>query len=539
MDFRAFFESAPDLYLVLDPHLAIVAASDAYLRATMTRREDICGRNVFEVFPDNPNDPEATGVQNLRASLERVLKHRAGDAMALQKYDVRRPAEEGGGFEERFWSPYNAPVVGADGSITHIIHRVEDVTDYVRLRGHVARVEGASERFERIATRFQRAALPETLPSIDGMNFDAFYQSGPSDVVVGGDWYDALRLADGRVVVSIGDVGGSGLPAAVTMATVRQVIRGVAHVHPDPVMILEAAGKALRSAHPETYVSAFVGVIDPVEMRLTYASAGHPPPILACGDVFAVRLKYDGILLGVDAPIARQARIVDLVPPASLVMYTDGLIEADFDVIGSEQRLYEAVARLRNGSSPTAAGIFQLVATTGARDDVAILVASIERARFCADAGVPSVSAWHFDAHDYTAGRGARTEFVRLMQERCGDADVTAAELVFGELLSNVVKHAPGPCAIYTDWDGEAPVLHVLDRGPGFSFAPRLPRDPLAESGRGLFIVDSLTEDFNVTPLGGSGSHARAVIASERRRLARREDSSIIPPEWLLDQLGA
>lgn len=133
-DFRALFESAPGLYLALTPALIITAVSEAYLRATMTRRDEILGRHLFEVFPDNPDDPTATGVSNLRASLDRVLRHRAPDAMAVQKYDIRKPQAEGGGFEERFWSPVNSPVLGADGQVAYIIHRVEDVTDFVRLK---------------------------------------------------------------------------------------------------------------------------------------------------------------------------------------------------------------------------------------------------------------------------------------------------------------------------------------------------------------------------------------------------------------------
>ena len=133
-DFRALFESAPGLYLVLTPGLTIVAVSDAYLKATMTRREDIVGRGLFDVFPDNPDDPAATGVATLRASLERVLCERRPDAMAVQKYDIRRPEAEGGGFEERHWSPVNSPVFGPGGEIAYIIHRVEDVTEFVRLR---------------------------------------------------------------------------------------------------------------------------------------------------------------------------------------------------------------------------------------------------------------------------------------------------------------------------------------------------------------------------------------------------------------------
>ncbi|MGH7230418.1 MAG: ATP-binding protein, partial [Nitrospiraceae bacterium] len=134
LDFRALFESAPGLYLVLTPDLTIVAASDAYLRATMTERQRIVGRELFEIFPDNPNDPTATGVRNLKASLERVVRRREPDAMAVQKYDVRRPEAKGGGFVERYWSPVNSPVLGAEGQVSYIIHRVEDVTEFVRLK---------------------------------------------------------------------------------------------------------------------------------------------------------------------------------------------------------------------------------------------------------------------------------------------------------------------------------------------------------------------------------------------------------------------
>jgi light-regulated signal transduction histidine kinase (bacteriophytochrome) len=100
----------------------------------MTRREHILGRNIFEVFPDNPADPHADGVRKLRASLERVLQSRAADVMPVQKYDIRRPESEGGGFEERYWSPLNSPAFGGKGELAYIIHRVEDVTEFVRLK---------------------------------------------------------------------------------------------------------------------------------------------------------------------------------------------------------------------------------------------------------------------------------------------------------------------------------------------------------------------------------------------------------------------
>ena len=153
IDFRLLFESAPGLYLVLTPELRIVAVSNAYLRATMTQREQIIGRPLFDVFPDNPDDPSATGVRNLSASLERVLKNRVADTMAVQKYDIRRPESAGGGFEERYWSPVNSPVIGRNGSVDYIIHRVEDITAKSR----------AESRFHELLE-----AAPDAILEVDG-----------------------------------------------------------------------------------------------------------------------------------------------------------------------------------------------------------------------------------------------------------------------------------------------------------------------------------------------------------------------------------
>ncbi|VIO77944.1 Blue-light-activated protein [Bradyrhizobium ivorense] len=134
-DFKALFEAAPGLYLVLTPpEFRIAAASDAYLRATRTERAAILGRALFDVFPDNPDDPAADGVRNLRASLERVVQFRKPDTMSVQKYDIRKPEAEGGGFEERYWSPRNSPVFGPGGQLSYIIHRVEDVTQFIHLK---------------------------------------------------------------------------------------------------------------------------------------------------------------------------------------------------------------------------------------------------------------------------------------------------------------------------------------------------------------------------------------------------------------------
>jgi len=133
LDFRSLFEAVPTPFLVLlpDHEFTIAAVSDAYLRATLTTRTGILGRGLFEVFPDNPGDPDATGVRNLRASLGRVLAAGVPERMAVQRYDIPRP---GGDFEERHWRPLNTPVLVPGGGISHVIHSVEDVTESVLLR---------------------------------------------------------------------------------------------------------------------------------------------------------------------------------------------------------------------------------------------------------------------------------------------------------------------------------------------------------------------------------------------------------------------
>ena len=164
LDFRALFEAAPAPYLALRPDFTIVAVNDAYLRAVMREREAILGRDMFDAFPDNPDNPHANGVANLRASLMRVLATAAPDRMAVQKYDIPVAPEHGGGFEERYWSPVNTPVLDAGGAVTHIIHRVEDVTAVVRAQAELAvQAQQMKEREQLDAHRSVLAALTDEM----------------------------------------------------------------------------------------------------------------------------------------------------------------------------------------------------------------------------------------------------------------------------------------------------------------------------------------------------------------------------------------
>ncbi|MCG7599323.1 PAS domain S-box protein [Halomonas sp. McH1-25] len=148
-DYRLLFERAPTPFLILLPEadFTVVDVNDAYLRATGSKRKHLLGQSIFDAFPDNPADPDASGVTNLRASLERVASTYMADTMAVQRYDIPRRDSEGA-FDERYWTPINIPVMSPEGDLRFIIHRVEDVTEYVHLTQVQERVRSRADTLQ-------------------------------------------------------------------------------------------------------------------------------------------------------------------------------------------------------------------------------------------------------------------------------------------------------------------------------------------------------------------------------------------------------
>lgn len=384
-----------------------------------------------------------------------------------------------------------------------------------RLSLQLRRISGLYEHERRVALRLQEAALPNAFPSVPGLRFSAFYRPGSDEALIGGDWYDVLRLADGRIVFSVGDVSGAGLEAAVTMSDVRQVLRGVAQVHPDPGLMLDAADRTLELEGSERQVTAFVGVFDPVTGFLNYASAGHPPALLRLADGEIIELSTHELPLGVDQRAARLAQSAAIPDGALLVVHTDGLTEAGRDVTAGERALHRALRNPRLLERPNVAlAIHDAVLDAESKDDVAILAMRSDRRGGRDDA----IRRWAFDVHDAAVARATRDAVVRALRSAGFDGDaLSSVELVYAELIGNVVRYAPGPVDVVLDLSAAAPVLHVLDRGSGFRMTPRLPYDDLSERGRGLFIVNELAAEFHVLHRSGGGSHASAVLRRDRR----------------------
>ncbi len=235
------------------------------------------------------------------------------------------------------------------------------------------------QRERRVASSLQAASLPRTLPALPGYAFDAVYEPGQSEAEIGGDWYDAFRLPDGRIGISIGDVTGSGLEAAVLMGRLRQALRAAAAVDPDPAAALRAADFILRSDEGELLATAFFAVLDPADGRLVYANAGHHAPLLVGGDG---RLRAAGgalgLPLGIRLPEELPSAALQLRPGDFVLFFTDGLVESTRDLIEGERRLHAALGErgLREAARPAAA-IRDAVLSGGSRDDVAILTLTV------------------------------------------------------------------------------------------------------------------------------------------------------------------
>jgi serine phosphatase RsbU (regulator of sigma subunit)/anti-sigma regulatory factor (Ser/Thr protein kinase) len=401
-------------------------------------------------------------------------------------------------------------MVGTNWDITEIRSLADQIIDEETAL-HASERERLYQHERQWSATFQRAVLPAALPDVPGCTFDAVYEPGFGDGQVGGDWYDAVHLSDGRILVSIGDVAGSGLQAAVVVGVARQIIRGISQIHADPMLILDAADRALSLEYPGVYVSAWVGLIDLVTRTITYASAGHPLPLLVSGDG-TVRELEDAttMLIGMRTGRRSVASTAGLAQGDALVLYTDGITEAGRDLFAGTRSLIVAAGTFAAtpGRHPAAA-IKRQVIPQGSPDDAAILVVRTdfrEADRF--------IERWTFDVRNANAARRARGKFTRSLGLHGFSAAACAnAEVVFGELIGNVVRYASSAdVEVAVNHGGPETVLHVMDHGSGFKHISRLPQDPYSENGRGLYLIAALTDEFTVSERPDGGSHARAVL---------------------------
>ena len=235
------------------------------------------------------------------------------------------------------------------------------------------------ERERRIAETLQAASLPQVLPSNDRIHIDAEYRPGSTEATIGGDWFDAFVLRDGRVVLTVGDVLGHGLHAAVTMTKLRQAMQSAAMVNAEPNVMLDVADATLRLHAAESYATAIAAVYDPAAHVTTIASAGHPGPMLRSVDGFISEHSPPGLLLGLRDGTDDAVRLIATPPGSLLVFFTDGLTEATRDVDEGMRRMHEALAApgVVGDARPARAIVESVLRGKDAGDDTAVLTLQV------------------------------------------------------------------------------------------------------------------------------------------------------------------
>jgi PAS domain S-box-containing protein len=394
----------------------------------------------------------------------------------------------------RYYDFTYSPLVEAGLPVGVLVVATES-TEAVRARETLERQLSAERG---VAEQLQRALLPDRLPELDGLRTAVEYLPAMADVGVGGDWYDAVRVDVGRVLLVIGDVGGRGLEAATVMSQLRSAVRAYAVEVRSPGEILSRVATYCERLDLSDLVTVAIGLLDLQERRLSVASAGHLPPLVVRPGEPPQFIELPG-----DPPLGTgrrrfREREVDLPAGSTLVLYTDGLVEErDRSLADSLDGLRAAVAGDDAHGSPEALRETLLRHATAGRptsDDVALMV--------CATDPVRDPLAVRMRAAPGSVSL-ARTLATRRARELGADGELMdAVRLAVSEAATNAVLHA----AATHMWVGVRAhdgllTVTVSDDGHGMR-----PRADSPGVGLGLPIVTSLAESFAIDagPAGGT-----------------------------------
>jgi|GEM_PF-1655734 len=377
----------------------------------------------------------------------------------------------------------------------------------------------AYERERHVAETLQRAFLPAGMPELPGVGLHAVYLPGAHESDVGGDWYDVFQVPDGRVALSIGDIAGRGLQAAVAMGQVRQAIRAAALENHAPALVLARASRLLElSLGSSGMATAVFGILDLGAMTFSYSIAGNPAPVLATADGRAELLASGGLPLGIDGPDPRREWTVTLPAGSLLVLYTDGLVEYDHDVIRGEAALVGAVKAeaVTRSTNPARAIQERILDGRVLRDDVAVLTVSLSP--------VP------LDRFELTLpAEPSALIAIRQALRRLGHAvglneeRLFALQVAVGEAVNNVIEHAYGAAGgavrLHVRREGHAVTVDVEDHGRW-----RPERSQPGGRGRGIGLMQALVDSAEIqTTSSGTVARLRIEIAAPPSGTSPRE----------------
>jgi serine phosphatase RsbU (regulator of sigma subunit)/anti-sigma regulatory factor (Ser/Thr protein kinase) len=355
-------------------------------------------------------------------------------------------------------------------------------------------------RQQQVNETLQRMLLPQELPSCEGIRLDTSYVPASRETEVGGDWYDAFPISDRCVCISIGDVAGHGLRAAAVMGAARIAVRTAARMHDDPSAVMEQLNRVISADEPGTMVTAVVAMLDIDDGSLRYAVAGHPEPMIIRADGETELLTGRGIMLGADDNTTYQTFRTVMHEGWALLLYTDGLVEITRDYFEGVRELREAASEEFASSSQNIAEAIQERTLRGRAcgDDAALLFVGVTRL------GLPAADrtwrSWTLDARDSESAHRAKRAILWHLGDTIRDSGrIASMELVLGELIGNVARHSPGLAEVTLSQEGSRTLIRVTDRGKPFTYHRNgAHADLLAESGRGLFLVGTLSSDLRI-----------------------------------------
>ncbi len=240
-----------------------------------------------------------------------------------------------------------------------------------RLTGEVRTLLGEQRT---IAETLQHALLPKELPDVPGMQLTARYVPGASGVDIGGDWYDVVPLDEQRFFFAVGDVSGRGVAAGSVMASLLFAIRGFVSEGHQPAEVLNALTRLLDVQRDQHFATLLCGVADVARHEVTIANAGHLPPLLVSGERTEFVAAPTGPPIGVPVAPPYSATTIPIPAGATLLAYTDGLIERRAETLDDGlRRLYDTAVAADLGGEALIDRLMSTLAPEGCDDDTAIL----------------------------------------------------------------------------------------------------------------------------------------------------------------------
>jgi serine phosphatase RsbU (regulator of sigma subunit)/anti-sigma regulatory factor (Ser/Thr protein kinase)/ABC-type transporter Mla MlaB component len=517
------FEQMPTVVLSLSGPEHRITAMNAACRALLGR-SDVIGMPMRETFP------EVAG-QQIFELLDRVYQTGEPQTGRAWRAQVDVGPE---GVQEVYADFTAAPLWAAGGQIAGVLVTGSDVTLQVLERRAVQEQAADAElRYEAargFVAELQEALLPAALPVLPRARVAARYLVAGQDQAAGGDWFDAVTLASGEVVLIVGDVVGHGVTASAAMGQLRAVLNELLIAEPDLAKVLERADAFAARTPALRAATLALAVLDPGSGTLRYTTCGHPPPLIVAADGSgSVLLDGTGTgPLGIgSAPVLATTTLHQ---GELVLLYSDGLIERPNRTISEGMAELAAVAAdaaanraLSAGAAPTPAErvcqlTVELLTRTGYADDVTALAAQ----RLAEPVPVLHLEL-SSQLDSVTAVRRLLGKWFDQLDVAPDDRD--ALQLAIGEVVTNAVEHAypphrPGPVLIdATLCDDGYLECRITDHGEW------KPPDPaLAHRGHGLMVAGHMADDMVVSHpprQAGDPSGARGTVVTLRHRLRR------------------